>query len=547
LSRRTWSLAFAIALLAAAPAHADITVSNVHAASASPQAGAHSNFTLSFQLGGSESIRDLDVNLPPGLLGNPNAVARCTQEQFASDSCPPESQVGSEVVNVTVMGLPPTDLLGAVFNLVPDKPEPAQFGIRLDTPTGSQRLKSDVTVRPSDSGLTSTIRGIPNTFGPASVHVNKISLTLNAYGPSGKGFMTNPTSCDPATTTLRIVGHGDSEATGQNGFTPTACGALPYAPKLTATIGSPGRTGANSVPPLTTIITQKEGEAATKSSAVTLSSPLSPNVSAIANVCSTADYSADTCPAKSRVGSAQVISPVLATPLSGPVRLVENPNGLPKVVVYLNGVINTRLQGEVTLTTQGSTTTFASIPDVPLSRFRLDFIGGPNGLVDTLADLCKTPASLAAEFKSHSGKTVTLASKAAVKGCPPTSSLSLERLAKAAPLLVAKVNRGASGTRLRSATISLPGPLSFDRGYLSPGVKVASGVEKSFQGNKTLRLRAKSADGVAQLGARVTRGALLVGAGLRKQLSKHPKLLLVVRVTDVDGKTFTLRNRVAAR
>lgn len=536
-----------MALLAAAPAHADVTVSNVQAAPASPQAGAHSNFTITFELGGSESIRDLDVNLPPGLLGNPNAVARCSQEQFNSDSCPPESQVGSEVVNVTVTPFPPTDMLGAVFNLVPDKPEPAQFGIRLDTPTGSQRLKSDVTVRPSDSGLTSTIRGIPNTFGPASVHVNKISLTLNAYGPGGKGFMTNPTSCNPAITTLRIVGHGASEMTGQNGFTPTACDALPYAPKLSATVGSAGRTGRNSMPPLTTIITQKEGESASKSSAVTLSSPLGPNVAVLANVCSTADYAADMCPAKSRVGSAQVISPVLATPLSGPVRVVENPNGLPKVVVYLNGVIDTRLQGEVTLSTQGSTTTFASVPDVPLSRFRLDFIGGPNGLVSAVDDLCKTPASLSAEFKSHSGKTVTLTRKAAVKGCPPTAALSFARLAKASPLLVAKVNRGASGTRLRAATITLPGPLSFDRGYLSPGLKVASGVDASLQGNRTLRLRAKSSQGLAQLGARVTRRALKVSAALRKQVQGHPKLLVIVRATDVDGKTFTLRTRAPAR
>jgi hypothetical protein len=45
----------------------------------------------------------------------------------------------------------------------------------------------------------------------------------------------------------------------------------------------------------------------------------------------------------------------------------------------------------------------------------------------------------------------------------------------------------------------------------------------------------------------VARGALRVSPALRKQVAKHPKLLVIVRATDVNGKTFTLRNRVTAR
>ena len=63
-------------------------------------------------------------------------------------------------------------------------------------------------------------------------------------------------------------------------------------------------------------------------------------------------------------------------------RIVDVPGNLPKLVVYLNGLISVRLQGDIALTPQGTSTTFASIPDVPLSRFQLDFVGGPNGLLD---------------------------------------------------------------------------------------------------------------------------------------------------------------------
>src|SRR3954468_18240827 len=133
---RSLLLAFALTLLVAAPAQADITISNVSAKPANVKAGAHSDFTLSFALGGSETIRDLDVNLPPGLLGNPNNAAQCKQADFDNDQCAPASKVGTQTVNVTVGGLLPMELSGEVFNLVPppEKHEPAQLGIKLNAP-----------------------------------------------------------------------------------------------------------------------------------------------------------------------------------------------------------------------------------------------------------------------------------------------------------------------------------------------------------------------------------------------------------------------------
>src|SRR4051795_13206409 len=199
--RRIALLAFTFLAVAAAPAQADITVSNVKAAPADTKAGAHSDFTLSFDLGGSESIKDLDVNLPAGLLGNPNSATRCTQAQFSSDSCPATSKVGTQTVTLRLLGVIPGTFDGEVYNLVPDKPEPAQLGVKLTTPAGTQHLKSDTTVR-SDGGLTSTTRGIPDNANGASIQIDRISLTLQAKSGANKPFMTNPTSCDVHTTAL---------------------------------------------------------------------------------------------------------------------------------------------------------------------------------------------------------------------------------------------------------------------------------------------------------------------------------------------------------
>jgi len=47
-----------------------------------------------FQKVADESIHDLKVDLPPGFIGNPNAVTECTQADFTFGFCPPSSQVG---------------------------------------------------------------------------------------------------------------------------------------------------------------------------------------------------------------------------------------------------------------------------------------------------------------------------------------------------------------------------------------------------------------------------------------------------------------------
>ena len=42
----------------------------------------------------SGEVKDLHVTLPLGLIGNPQALPECTQDQFREQICPPSSQVG---------------------------------------------------------------------------------------------------------------------------------------------------------------------------------------------------------------------------------------------------------------------------------------------------------------------------------------------------------------------------------------------------------------------------------------------------------------------
>src|SRR6478752_4425840 len=147
----------------------------------STQAGAHADLTTAFALSEKENTpyaltRDVDVHLPPGAIGNPQAVPRCTTVQFGGsteNTCPVNTQVG--VVEVTLGGDTPGSFIEPIYNLEPPKNSDiiARFGfyaalypsvvnVRLD-PTNYSVLASAEGVSAA-AGIISaktTIWGIP--------------------------------------------------------------------------------------------------------------------------------------------------------------------------------------------------------------------------------------------------------------------------------------------------------------------------------------------------------------------------------------------------
>ncbi len=84
-------------------------IASLGASLSSPQAGAHADFSTTFELNKNEkgapagTTRDIEVELPPGLIGNPAAFPKCTPRQLVEsarllvvteESCPIDAQVG---------------------------------------------------------------------------------------------------------------------------------------------------------------------------------------------------------------------------------------------------------------------------------------------------------------------------------------------------------------------------------------------------------------------------------------------------------------------
>src|ERR1019366_594728 len=73
-------------------------------------------------LPGSE-IRNLETQIPPGLVGDLHKVAQCPRQQLFGQECPPASMVGR--LGVQTFGLP---IVEQVYNMVPGPGVPAELG-----------------------------------------------------------------------------------------------------------------------------------------------------------------------------------------------------------------------------------------------------------------------------------------------------------------------------------------------------------------------------------------------------------------------------------
>lgn len=570
--RKAW-IAFAVGavtLLAVAPsAHAAISFSSLSAQPADNQAGANSDFTIEMGFGGSgsgDSVRDLRVGLPPGLIGNPTATPLCTLEQFQTGSlgsCPAASQVGTVSVGATafVLGaLPfplPTPITGTIYNMEPQPGEPARFGIVLRSLPVELPILGDVVLPPikqqsgvelrDDLGLDTVLNDIPNTanlIGNVTVPIQITSQALTLSGEiAGKGFMRNPTSCKQHTVRFDATDHTDESATGQATFTTTGCDKLAFDPRLTATIGSPGHTGPTTNPPLATVIRQKPTEAGLKRAAVILPEGVTADAAMLGNRCPTPQFEASNCPPSTVIGRATAVTPLLTSPLSGQVSIVEplTSGGLPNLGVDLKGPLPLQLRGDFVLT-PGPGNVFDGLPDTPITRFELEF--DPDKLILLTRDLCQPPAPvLHAEFDGHNGRKLSKDVPAGVEGCganaaKPTAKVKLRRSKSKHPRLKAKVKAGISG--LKRMNLKLPRQLRLAKGKkLKRGAKASDGEV----GGKRRKLRVKSDEGVVQFKVKVRKRALK----RVKRIKKGKRLKFPIKVTDVNGHKTKLKPRAKAR
>ncbi len=392
------------------------------------QAGGHpfegvTDFTLDTSASITKSVR---VDLPPGLISNPQGIPQCTNAQFPL--CPSDTQLGIVKLTVSLAGI--TTYLGAsVYNVVPSAGQVSDFAFntvagRTDIIGGIRSATDDglffTIAVPSTATLVSSTLifwGVPGDSAHAPQRGwSCLSTVIGTCTPpasgtthtlSGQPFITLPSGCVAAGQATRLTVDSyegeQAQATRTTPVPATGCAGVPFSPSLTVTpttTQDDAPTGlsvdlhvAQSTDPATLASSQLQGATVTLPPGMTLD----PSAATGLQACSPAQFgrgadAAPTCPAESKVATVEIDTPLLASPLTGSVFLgcdgasalapCPASDGLADLYVYATAAaqgVTQKLIGRVNANplTGQLTTSFSNQPEVPFSDFKLRFNGGP--------------------------------------------------------------------------------------------------------------------------------------------------------------------------
>ncbi|MFN8216738.1 MAG: hypothetical protein U0R71_09090 [Solirubrobacterales bacterium] len=410
-------------------------IESASASLSTPQAGAHADVTVSFEFALSEGepyglARDIEVSLPPGVIGNPQGIPRCSVLQLGNtvdeSACPLDSQVG--VTLIRLGGINSGTFVEPLYNM------PAPGGdvvARLGFFAGPYPAVLSVRVDPIRYGLVATIEGAPSgatligasttLWGvPADPSHDAQRLTpqeaLNGKAPPGgrkatlppAPFMSNPTSCvTPRSLTVTATTY-ELPAAPVSRTAPfpaiVGCGKLSFEPEFALTATNPEASAPTGVDVDLRIpqdeTPQGRATSALRSAEVTLPPGLTINPAAGDGLvgCSSAEVGFETarppaCPDAAKLGSAELEVPALERVLHGSIyQRTPEPGHLFRFWLVTDELgVRLKLPAEIEAdpVTGQLRTIFDGIaslggnPQVPVSDIRLHFSGGPRAPLAT--------------------------------------------------------------------------------------------------------------------------------------------------------------------
>jgi hypothetical protein len=411
------------------------------AGSTNIQAGAFTQFTTTMSReDGQQNLDAIQLHMPAGLSGDLSGVKLCGEAEANAGTCGPESLIGHTVVSVGLGGNPYSVTGGEVFITGPYRGAP--FGLSIVNPAkagpfdlGKVIVRAKIEVDPTTAALTITTDAsgpyaIPHILDGIPLAIKHVNVSIDR-----QQFTFNPTNCSPLAITGTLTsGEGATSALSVP-FQVTNCAALAFKPAFAAsTSGKPSRANGAS---LAVKLTYPSAPAGTQANIarvkVELPRQLPSRLTTLQKACpeKTFDANPESCPAASKVGEAVASTPILAGGLSGPAYFVSYGNAkFPELVVVLKGEdgVTVDLHGETFISKQGITSsTFNTVPDVPVGSFELKLPQGPYSALGANANLCKAKLAMPTEFVAQNGAVIHQSTKIAVTGCPKAKPASRKR------------------------------------------------------------------------------------------------------------------------
>jgi hypothetical protein len=201
------------------------------------------------------ALKNVSLTLPAGTSISPgiaNGLQGCSDEQYAAESCPDASKVGSVEVTTPLL---PDHLTGAIYV---GTPTPAQM-YRLFLLVSGDNVTAKLTGRVEPNPVTGQVTAVfeENPQVPLS------DIDVQLFGGPGAA-LSNPQACGPATSSAQISSYAGQSASpsstfvvdsnGQGGACPAS---EPFGPSFSAGTTSPLAGGFS---PLTLTISRTDGQ-----------------------------------------------------------------------------------------------------------------------------------------------------------------------------------------------------------------------------------------------------------------------------------------------
>lgn len=381
------------------------------------QAGSFTPLTGTFSReDGEQQMKRVHFTLPPGLSGILTGVQLCPEAQANAGMCGPGSLIGEMTVSAGV-GSSPVFVEGGKVYLT-EKYHGSPFGLSVVAPVkaGPFDLEHDTSrpeeympacdcivvrakldVNPLTSAVTITSNSdsegyaIPSFIDGVPVQIKKVNFTTTR-----NEFQFNPTNCAKMNISGEVEGdEGESRAV-EVPFQVTNCATLGFAPKFSASTS--GKTSKANGASLSVKLAYPQApfgsQANVASVKVELPHQLPSRLTTLQKACTAAVFEANpaNCPAASIVGHAKATTPILPVPVEGPAYFVSHGGeAFPSLIMVLQGYgVTIDLVGTTFISKAGITSsTFKSVPDVPVNTFELTLPQGRFSALTTNTNICK--------------------------------------------------------------------------------------------------------------------------------------------------------------
>jgi hypothetical protein len=376
-------------------------------------------------------IRDVVVDLPAGVVGDPTSVGACTQVQLLSLplGCPVDSQIGYVVLYFAPGFDPVSSQTFPVFNMAPAPGQVAKLGFNTQAGTpinliASLRNETDYGIRTTLKDISTalpvlkahmTLWGVPSDPSHDALRdpgwgcIGDLDVApLFCFGggrsvPAGKAYLTNGTHCgDPLTTSLSAVAWNGAQASTQytSASGMTGCDKLHFEPTISV---KPDSTQADAPSGLTVDIEVPQNAnvnglatPSLRDAVVTLPEGMVLNPPEADGLRGCTDdeigirsAAAVACRPSTKIGDISIDTPVLAEQLTGSIYLGQPvPGKRFRIFLHAQSVergVSIKLEGVLQLdpVTGKITTTFVNNPQLPFDKLHLHFKGGPRAPLAT--------------------------------------------------------------------------------------------------------------------------------------------------------------------